>query len=97
MKIVRSFRLTPESVDLLQKAAEETGVAQGDILEGCILKCIEGVSKQLAAKVNQDREQRQTALARLNVGKRGPGRPRKDATRSEESPSEPVLKKRQQS
>lgn len=97
MKIVRSFRLTPETVDLLVEAAKETGVAQGDILDACIINCIGGVKERLAAKAKEEQEQRATALARIKENRRPVGRPRKASTRLKESPAEPVLKKRQQS
>jgi hypothetical protein len=96
MKITRSFRLTLESVDLLQKAAKETGVPQGDLLEACILDCLPEVRERLSAKVKEEQERREVALARLNANKRGPGRPRK-VTRTTETPTERVLSKRQQS
>jgi hypothetical protein len=97
VKITRSFRLTPESIDLIQQAAAETGAAQGDILEECILNAIEEVKERLTEKAKTEQEQRDAALARINAAKRGPGRPRKDSTRSKESPTAQVLKKRSQS
>jgi hypothetical protein len=43
LKIVRSFRLSPEAVNLLIRAADESGRAQGEMIEECIIERIESV------------------------------------------------------
>jgi hypothetical protein len=43
IKVTRSFRLSPESVELVKRASEETGLSQGEIIEHCILEKIESI------------------------------------------------------
>jgi hypothetical protein len=50
IKITRSFRLTPQTVELLVTAAEKSGWAQGDILEKCIKESITRVVQRLMEK-----------------------------------------------
>lgn len=78
VKITRSFRLSPEAIELVQRAAEESGAAQGDIIEGCVLEAIKDVSARLASDRQKKEEQRAAALAKVKANTRPPGRPRRE-------------------
>ncbi len=95
IKIVRTFRLSLESVELVQRAAEESGASQGELIEQCIIQSVAEVSARLLAERRKREEQRAAALARVVV--RPVGRPRKDGAATKGAAAPAGLKKSQRS
>lgn len=79
VKIVRSFRLSPETVALVQQASDQHGISQGEIIEGCVIEAISTVVKRLEKDRDEKASARAAALASVQKQKRPVGRPRKDA------------------
>lgn len=79
LKITRSYRLAPRTVQLIEEAAKVTGAAQGDIFERCVLQAINSVIEQLREENARNELLHAQKLAELHkLPKRPPGRPRKN-------------------
>lgn len=45
-KKVKTFRLTPDACRLVEEAADQTGLSEGEIIEGCIVAQAEGLVRR---------------------------------------------------
>jgi len=57
-KKVKSFRLTPRGIELLEKAAAASGLSEGDLVE----RCVEAQLGRVLAAVSAEREKARRAL-----------------------------------
>lgn len=79
-KILKTFRLSEEAIDLVARAADETGLSQADVIENCIVNQVGAVTVQEKARRNS---MRTGTLAGLQKRER---LPRSDAGKARKSP-----------
>jgi hypothetical protein len=78
-KFTWSYRLAPNTIQLIEEAAKVTSASQGDIFEKCVLLAIDSVTKELREENARNDEMHRQKLAELQkLPKRSVGRPRKN-------------------